>query len=99
MVPPVTTAALAARCSVRRDNRTCLLAQRATALQPSKKTPVARIIPLCHPSPPGATLIAERPSSPSKLTPAQAMDVVRTVFTLFRLTINITGAAPVMFEM
>ncbi len=98
MVPPVTTAALTARCSVPPDNRTCLLAQRATVLQPSKKTPVARIIPLCHRSPPGATLIAERPTSPSKLTPAQAIDVVRTVFMLFRLTLGLSGAGPRALE-
>jgi hypothetical protein len=43
-----------------------------------------------HASPPGAMLIAESPTSPSKLAPAHATEVVRTVFMVYRLTFGLT---------
>jgi hypothetical protein len=96
MMPPVISAVLAPAGNVLRENRSCLLAQRANAAQPAKKTPRASIIPQCRPSAPGATVMAESPSNPSKLTPAQAIEVVRTVFMVFRLTINIRTAVRIL---
>jgi len=71
MTPPVITAVLTPGRNAVFRNCTCFLAQRASPPQATKKTPTAKVIPLRHISAPGATLIAERPSSPSMLMPEQ----------------------------
>ena len=69
-------------------------AQNPRRIQAAKINATASIILHRKPSAPGATLIAESPSSPSKLTAEQTIEVVRIAFMACRLTFDLTGAAP-----
>jgi hypothetical protein len=68
------------------DARNRPLAQNPRRTQAAKITATASIIPQRKSSAPGATLIAESPSNPSKLTAEQTIEVVRIAFMACRLT-------------
>lgn len=76
------------------DARNRPLAQNARRNQAAKVTTTASIIPQRKTSAPGATLIAESPSKPSKLAAEQAIEVVRIAFMACRLTTEPSHAGP-----
>ena len=88
MTPPVMTAVLrrADTAAAPADARNRPRAQNPRRTQTAKISTTASIIPQRKPSAPGATLIAENPSNPSKLTAEQTIEVVRIAFMACRLT-------------
>jgi hypothetical protein len=73
-------------------------AQNPRRTQAAKISATASIIPQRKPSAPGATLIAESPSSPSKLTAEQTIEVVRIAFTACCLTIRLSDRRPKPYD-